>query len=108
MIVSLFDSGHGASICFTSLSFGRVFGVTGRFKTSHSWALQNQPRLWGGSRPQLDCNRFNLLFKVSDVDRLSLAPPFAEFIGVKNAARSAITRSFSRNRPRRGWIRGLA
>lgn len=21
----------------------RTFGVTGRFKTSHSWALQNQP-----------------------------------------------------------------
>jgi integrase/recombinase XerD len=25
-----------------------AIAVTGRFKTSHSWALQNQPRLLGG------------------------------------------------------------
>src|SRR4051794_39986671 len=44
-------------------------GVTGRFRTSHSWALQNQPPLLGVSGTLVDSNRLDCLFKVSDVER---------------------------------------
>jgi formylglycine-generating enzyme required for sulfatase activity len=47
--------------------------VTGRSKTSHSWALQNQPPLVGVSDTLVDSNRLNLLFKVSGVGRLSFS-----------------------------------
>src|SRR5512135_2319042 len=45
--------------------------VTGRFKTSHSWALQNQPRLLGVSDTHVDSTRLDFLFKVSGVGRSS-------------------------------------
>ena len=43
--------------------------VTGRFKTSHLWALQNQPRLWVVSDTFVEFNRIGDLFKVSGFDR---------------------------------------
>jgi len=56
----------------------RRLRVTGRFKTSHSWALQNQPRLLGVSDTLADCIRLNLLFKRSDAGRLSFQRPDTE------------------------------
>src|SRR5512135_3380894 len=47
--------------------------VTGRFKTSHSWALQNQPPLLGVSDTHVDSNRLDFLFKVSGVYRPSFS-----------------------------------
>ncbi|HJT77914.1 MAG TPA: hypothetical protein VJ739_11995, partial [Gemmataceae bacterium] len=47
--------------------------VSGRFKTSHSWALQNQPPLLGVSDTHLDCNGLGFMFKASVVVWPSLA-----------------------------------
>ena len=47
--------------------------VTGRFKTSHLWALQNQPRLWVVSDTFVEFNRIGDLFKVSGFDRLTFS-----------------------------------
>ena len=38
--------------------------VSGRFKTSHSWALQNQPPLLGVSDTHVDCNGLGFVFLV--------------------------------------------
>ena len=42
-------------------------------KTSHSWALQNQPPLLGVSDTLVDSNRLDFLFKASGVGRPSLS-----------------------------------
>ena len=44
-----------------------VLPVNGRFKTSHSRALQNQPQLLGVSDTVVDTNRLTSLCKVSDI-----------------------------------------
>ena len=64
--------------CLTATSIGRgrasvLRGVTGRFKTSHSWALQNQPRFLVVSDTLLTLTGSVRLFKVSDVGRLSFS-----------------------------------
>ncbi len=63
-----------------------VGSVTGRFKTSHSWALQNQPPLLGVSDTLVDSNRLDFLFKASGVGRLSLSSRG----GLRSSAGSAL------------------
>ena len=87
----------------------------GAFKTSHSWALQNQPRLLVVSGTHVDSNRLDLLFKVSGVGRLSFSsrtrPRFCRWFepspGVRHCARigsDVLLRDASGAGGRFGWF----
>src|SRR5512135_3028380 len=71
-----------------------AMAVTGRFKTSHSWALQNQPRFLCVSDTFVDPNRIDSLFKVSGDDR----PSFSSRQCLPRPGGSVPLRAFARPR----------